>query len=112
MLGFVAGVGRIVQEICRRNGYGRMFYKSLYPQCSFFVITGVYGRIGTCGKHRNRCGDSWRDQEVVLCFAYTPVSTDSLILVGSREEQSWGRGRMNEVLQAENLRSISFLQSA
>jgi len=52
VLGFVTGVGRIVREICRGNGYGRMFYRGFYPQCLFFVITGVYGGIGTCGKHR------------------------------------------------------------
>jgi len=27
VLGFVTGVGRIVQEIYRWNGYGRMFYE-------------------------------------------------------------------------------------
>jgi len=83
MLEFVTGVGRIVQEICGRNGYGRMFYKSLYPQCSFLCCHGsVYGGIGTCGKHR----DPWEDQEVVLCFIYAPVSTDSLILVGWKKQ--------------------------
>jgi len=86
MLGFVTRVGRIVQEICRRNGYGRMFHKGSIRNVIFFVITGVYGGIGACGKHRDRCGDPWEDQEVVLCFTYTPVFTDSLILV--REEQS------------------------
>jgi len=34
----------------------------------FFVITVVYGEIGTCGKHRDRCGDPWEGQEVVLCL--------------------------------------------
>ena len=53
MLGFVTGVGRIVQEICRRKGYGRLGF---YPQFLFFVITGVYGGIGTYNKHRDRCG--------------------------------------------------------
>ena len=47
----------------------------------FAVITEVYGGIRTCGKHRDRCGDTWKDQEVVLFFTYTPFSTDSLILV-------------------------------
>jgi len=104
MLGFVTGVGRIIQEICRRNGYGRMFCKVFICNVLFFFIRGVYGGIGTCGKHRDRCGDPWEDQEVVLCFTYTSVSTDSLFSL------EWGR--INEVLQAENLRSISFLQSA
>jgi len=92
MLGFVTGMGRIVQEICRRNGYGKMVYASLYPQCSFLVITVVYGGIGKCGKHRDRCGDPWEDQEIVLCFTYTPVSTDSLILFEGVEL----RARVNE----------------
>jgi len=43
MLGFVTGVGRIVQDICRRNGYGRMFYKGFTRNVLFFVITGVHG---------------------------------------------------------------------
>jgi len=47
----------------------------------FFVITGVYGEIGTCSKQGDRCGDPWEDQEVMLCCIYTPVSKDSLILV-------------------------------
>jgi len=80
MLGFVTRVGRIVQEICRRNGCGRMFYKGFIHNVLFFAITGVYGGIRTCGKHRDRCGDPWEDQEVVLYFTYTPISTDSLIL--------------------------------
>jgi len=50
VLDFVSGVGRIVQEICRWNGYGNIFYKEFYPQCFFFVITGVYEGIGACGK--------------------------------------------------------------
>jgi len=58
---------------------------SFYPHVLFFVITGVYGGIRTCGKYRDRCGDPWEDQEVVLCFTYTPVFTNSLILVESRE---------------------------
>jgi len=56
VLGFVTGVGMIVQEICRRNGYGRMFYKGFSPHVPVLVITGVYGGIGTCGKHRDRYG--------------------------------------------------------
>jgi len=48
-----------------------------YPQCSFLCYHGSV--------RRNRdmwlslCGDPWEDQEVVLCFTYTPVFTDSLI---------------------------------
>ena len=44
MPGFVTGVGRIVQEIYLRNGYGRMFYESLYPQCSFLWYHGCVRR--------------------------------------------------------------------
>jgi len=47
----------------------------------FSVITGEYRGIGTCGKHRDGCGDPLEDQDVVLCFTYTPVLTVSLILV-------------------------------
>jgi len=46
MLGFVTGVGRAVREICRQNGYGRIFYKSLYPQCSFLCCHGSVRRNG------------------------------------------------------------------
>jgi len=42
MLDFVTGARKVVQGICRRNGYGRMFDERLYPQCLFFVIVGVY----------------------------------------------------------------------
>jgi len=51
-----------------RSGYGRMLYKRFIHNVLFFVITRVYGGIGTCGKHRDRCGDPWEDQEVVLCL--------------------------------------------
>jgi len=53
-LDFDTGMGRIFQEPCRRNRYGRMFNKIFYPLCPFFVITGVYGGTRTCGKHRDR----------------------------------------------------------
>jgi len=66
VLRFVTGVGRIIQEMSRRNGYGECSMKVLIPNILLFVITGVYGGIGTCGKHRYRRGDPWEDQEVVL----------------------------------------------
>ena len=40
-----------------RNGYWRMFYKGFIRNVLFFVVTGVHKGIGTCGKHRDRCGD-------------------------------------------------------
>jgi len=49
-----------------RSGYGRMFYKYFICNVLFFVIKRVYGGIGTCGKHRDRCSDPWKDQEAVL----------------------------------------------
>ena len=79
-------MGRIAQEICRGNGYGRMFYKGFICNDLFFVIMGVYGGIGTCGQYRDRCGDPWEDQEVILCFNYTPAFTGSFDF--SEEEQS------------------------
>jgi len=41
VLGFVTGVGRIVQETRRWNGYGRMFYGGFIRNVLSFVITGV-----------------------------------------------------------------------
>jgi len=34
---------------------------------------------GHAGKLRDWCGDLWKDQDVVLCFTYTPVSTVSFV---------------------------------
>jgi len=86
MFGFVTGVGRIVRRYADGTDTGECSIKVFTRNVLFFAITGVYGGTGTCGKHRDRCGDPWEDQEVVLCFTYTLVSTDSLILVESREE--------------------------
>jgi len=81
VLGFVTEVGRIVQEISRLNGYGRMLNKGFYPRCLFSDTTGVYRGIRPCDKHRDRCGDPQEDQDVVLYFTYSPVSTVSLIFL-------------------------------
>ena len=86
--------GRIVQEMCRRNRYWRRFYKGPIRNVLFFFITGVYGGIGTCGKHRGRCGDPWEDQEVVLCFTYTPALTSSFDF--SKKSRAELRARANE----------------
>jgi len=43
VLGSVTGVGKIAQERCKRNGYRSMLNEEFYPQCLFFIITGVYG---------------------------------------------------------------------
>jgi len=63
-----------------------MFYKGFIRNVLFIAITGVYRGIGTCGKYRDRCGDPQKDQEVVLCFTYTPVSTDSFDFSQMRKE--------------------------
>jgi len=39
-----------------------------YTNLSFLVIMGVYGGIRACGKYRDRCGDLWRDRDVVFVF--------------------------------------------
>jgi len=50
VLGFVKGVGRIVQEICRRDGYGTdtggWGVGGSIRDVFFFLITGVYGGGG------------------------------------------------------------------
>jgi len=74
-------------------GTGECSLESFYQHVLFFVITWVYGGIGTCGKHRNKCGDPWEDHEVVLCLTYTSVITDSLIVEKSRADL---RARANE----------------
>ena len=71
----------MVQEYADGTDIGERSIKVFLRNVLFFVVTGVYGGIGTRGKHRDRSGDPWQDQEVVVCFIYTPVSTDSLILV-------------------------------
>jgi len=57
---------------------GEVSIKDFIRNVIFFVITGMYGGMG---KHRDKRGDSYEDQDVVLCFTYTPVFTFSLILI-------------------------------
>ena len=46
------------------------------------VITEGHGESRACGKHKDRCGDPRGIRTWYLCFTYTLVSTERLILVG------------------------------
>ena len=54
------------------------FTRSVFP----LVITEVHWETKACRKHRDRCGEPRGIRTWYLRFTYTPVSTDSLILVG------------------------------
>jgi len=38
------------------------------PICPSFVITGVCGGIRACRETQRRCGDPWKNQDVVFVF--------------------------------------------
>jgi len=42
VLGFVTGVGRIFQEICKWNGFGRMFYFRILSAMFFYLLSPEY----------------------------------------------------------------------
>jgi len=39
-------------------------------KCLSFVIAGVYGGMWACEKYSDRCGDLWKDQDVIFIFSY------------------------------------------